>query len=52
MGEFAENLDGPRLPPALEEYLAQERRWHRFLRETGAVTAEESKGELERWTER
>lgn len=37
------------LPPAVEAYLAQERSWWRMLRETGAVTAEESVAELARW---
>lgn len=49
MDEFSEDLPGPRLPDEVEEYLAGERKWHRFLRATGAVTAEESQGELERW---
>ncbi|MFD3038532.1 hypothetical protein [Mycolicibacterium senegalense] len=40
MDDYAENLTGPQLPAAVEEYLADERAWNRFLR-TGAVTADE-----------
>ncbi|MFV8172436.1 MULTISPECIES: hypothetical protein [Mycolicibacterium] len=50
MDEFSEHLPGPRLPLALERYLAGERAWHRLLRGTGAVTAKESAQELARWT--
>lgn len=49
MEEYAENLPGPELPPAVDAYLAEERSWHRFLRGTGAVTAEQSAAELARW---
>lgn len=50
MDEFSEDLSGPELPAWAEEYLAGERAWHRLLRGTGAVTAEEAQVELMRWT--
>ncbi|CPR69844.1 hypothetical protein [Mycobacteroides abscessus] len=50
MDEYAEDLPGLKLPAAVETYLAGERGWHRFLRGTGAVTAEEAQVELRRWT--
>jgi hypothetical protein len=49
--EYAEDLLGPRLPPAVETYLAGERAWHRLLRGTGAVTGKESAEALSRWME-
>lgn len=47
--EHAEDLPGPELPPAVEDYLAGERAWHRLLRGAGAVTADVARRELERW---
>ncbi|MFV8167739.1 hypothetical protein ACNQVK_37460 [Mycobacterium sp. 134] len=49
MDKFAEDLTGPQLPTAVEEYLAGEREWHRLLRGTEAVTLAESAAELTRW---
>ncbi|WP_079518859.1 hypothetical protein [Mycobacteroides abscessus] len=37
MDEYAEDLPGPRLPADVEEYMAREREWHRFLRGTGGA---------------
>ncbi|WP_165617762.1 hypothetical protein [Mycobacterium syngnathidarum] len=51
MDEFAEDLPGQELPARAEKYLAQQRAWHRFLRGTGAVTAEETAAALARWVE-
>lgn len=45
--EYSEHLDGPRLPDWAETLLAEERRWHRFLRGTGAVSPAESAEALE-----
>ncbi|MFV8268065.1 hypothetical protein ACNQR9_34670 [Mycolicibacterium peregrinum] len=47
--EYAEDLTGPQLPPEVEEYLAGEREWHRLLRGTGAVSAEEVAEALMPW---
>lgn len=41
--------DLPFLPTAVEMYLAQERRWWRMLRATGAMNGTESVAELARW---
>lgn len=49
MDEYTEDLPGPELPAWVEEYPTAERWWHRFLRGTGAVTAEESAEALARW---
>lgn len=51
MDEFSEDLPGPRLPDRVEQFLAQERAWHRLLREAGLVTPAESAVELMRWIE-
>lgn len=51
MSEFAEDLDLPALPPAVEAFFARERAWHRFLRGTGAMSADEVAQELRRWVE-
>jgi hypothetical protein len=48
--EYAEDLPGPQLPAVVEQYLAQEREWHRLLRGTGAVSETEARAELARWT--
>ncbi|SHX67177.1 Uncharacterised protein [Mycobacteroides abscessus subsp. abscessus] len=51
MGDlYAEDLDGPQLPEVVEQFFAQERAWHRLLRGTGLVSAEEAAQELRRWT--
>ncbi|WP_165588881.1 hypothetical protein [Mycolicibacterium senegalense] len=49
MDEYAEDLTGPQLPSEVEEYLAGEREWHRLLRGTGAVSAEEAAEALMPW---
>lgn len=49
--EYAEDLPGPELPPAVEAYFAQERSWWRLLRTTGVVTSQQSAVELARWME-
>lgn len=51
MDEFSEDLTGPQMPALVEEYLAGEREWYRFLRGAGAVSPEEAVVELARWTE-
>lgn len=51
MDLFSEDLPGPQLPAAVEEYLAREREWHRFLRGTGAVTEQQARVELSRSAE-
>lgn len=51
MDEYAEDLDGPRLPDVLESFFARERAWHRFLRGTKLVTAEEAAAGLRWWME-
>ena len=40
MYEYAEDLPGPSLPVCAETYLAEQRTWHRLLRETGAAETE------------
>lgn len=52
MDEFSEDLPGPPLSAAVEEYFAEERSWWRLLRGTGAMTPVESAKELRRWLER
>lgn len=49
MSEYAEDLPGPPLPAWAEAYLAGERVWHRLLRGTGLVTADEAGEQLARW---
>lgn len=49
--EYAEDLPGPALPPAVEAHFARERSWHRLLRGTGALTPEQATAELARWME-
>lgn len=44
-----ENRDHVRLPDFVEEYLAQERAWWRFLRSAGAVDENESVKALQWW---
>lgn len=48
---YAEDLELPALPTAVEEYLAGERAWWRLLRGTGAVGPAESAEELRWWLE-
>lgn len=48
MDEYAEDLPGPRLPPAVETYLARERSWWRLLRGTGAMSESEAREQLRR----
>ncbi len=52
MNEYAEDLQGPRLPAVVEEHLNRERTWWQLLRGTGAVTQQESAAALARWLER
>ncbi|SHP28307.1 Uncharacterised protein [Mycobacteroides abscessus subsp. abscessus] len=52
MGDlYSEDLDGPQLPHAVEEYFAAERAWNRLLRGAGLVSPEEASEALVRWTE-
>lgn len=50
MDEFSEDLPGPPLPAAVEAYFAEQRAWWRMLRETGAVSEEQARAALRRWT--
>ncbi len=50
MDEFSEDLRGPRIPAAVEAYLAEQRAWWRTLRGTGAMDEEQARAELSRWT--
>ncbi|MFV1360707.1 hypothetical protein ABFV47_27180 [Mycolicibacterium fortuitum] len=51
MDEFSEDLRGPRIPAAVEAYMAEQRSWWRLLRGTGAVGPAEAAQELRRWVE-
>jgi hypothetical protein len=42
VNEYAEDLDLPALPEWAEEFLAEDRAWHRWLRATGLMTREEA----------
>lgn len=48
--EYAEDLQGPELPPAVENFFAEERALHRLLRGTALVSTEEAAEGLRRWT--
>lgn len=44
-------MTAPELPAWVEDYFESERTWWRTLRETGAMTEEQARAELARWTE-